>query len=430
MMLRHQLWALVGLVLFALSSVRPLHAQISPATAAGLGMGNNYTALARGVSALSFNPAGLGMPGTPGFGLSLLPVTGQQTLQPIGFSDLVDFEGSLLTESVKEEWLGRISSAGGEAGGFGADVTPLAFHVGAFGVQFSTLVRGVAGLSPDAAELLLYGNSGRAGTPGDFDLQGSDLSGLAVSTVGLGFGHRVPVEGGVGGGILAVGGTLKYSVGHALVLARDLGSQVQGDPLQVSLDFPMIVSDTSDIDPNHGSGVGLDLGAAWEKGPWGVGLTVENLLHSFEWDLGGMHYIPGEALFNEDLSESDFDVRPAEQAPGALRDLVSDLRFEPRLSLGGAYRATEDLTVSGDLRKRFGDGIEVGPEFHAGLGIEYRALSFLPLRVGAAKITDGFQLGGGMTVILGPVRLGWAGALQRGDVEGTMASFSLSFQGG
>jgi len=411
-------------------ALSPLGAQLTPGSAAALGMGNNYTALARGVSAMSFNPAGLGMPDSPTFSLALLPVVGHQGLQPVGLSDLVDVEGTLLSPAVKEDWLRRIGEAGGETGALGADVTALAFNGGPVGLQFSTLVRGGAALNEDGAEVLLYGNAGRTGSPENLNLQGSSLSGLAVSTVGVSLGLPLWVEGRAGArNTLALGGTLKYSVGHALVHARDLGSGIVSDPLEVSVTFPMIVSDTSDVELDHGTGVGLDLGGLWKQGPWSVGVTVQNLVHSFEWDLEGMSYRPGELLFNEEVSESDFDARPADQAPESLKDDVADLTFKPRLAIGGAYDATPNLTVTADLAKRFGDGIQVGPELHVGMGLEYRALPWLPLRLGAAKITDGFQFGGGVTLALGPVYLGWAGALQRGDLEGTLGSFSLSFGG-
>ena len=434
-MLQGKRFFVIGVVLLILAPMLPsascsLGAQLSPGSAAALGMGNNSTALARGVSAMSFNPAGLGMPESPSFTLALFPAVGHQGLQPVGLSDLVDVEGTLLSPEVKEDWLRRIGEADGETGALGADVTPLAFTGGPVGLQFSTLVRGGAALNEDGAEVLLYGNAGRTGSPQDLSLQGSSLSGLAVSTVGVSLGLPLWVEGRAGDqSTLALGGTLKYSVGHALVHARDLGSGIVSDPLEVSVTFPMIVSDTSDLELDHGTGVGLDLGGLWRQGPWTVGVAVQNLVHSFEWDLEGMSYRPGELLFNEDVSESDFDARPAGQAPETLREDVADLTFKPRLAIGGAYDATPDLTVTADLGKRFGDGIQVGPEFHMGMGLEYRALPWLPLRVGAAKITDGFQFGGGLTLALGPVYLGWAGALQRGDLEGTLGSFSLSFGG-
>jgi hypothetical protein len=192
----------------------------------------------------------------------------------------------------------------------------------------------------------------------------------------------------------------------------------------------MIQSDTSDLDPNHGSGVGLDLGIAWERGAWAVGAALLNVFHTFEWDLEGMFFRPGEAVFDGGDGESDFDqVYPAGQAPQALQDAVGEMTFKPQLSVGLAYEAAADLTLTGDFRKRFGDGIQVGPELHAGLGLEYSGLEFLPIRLGAAKITDGFQLGGGLSLVMGPVNLSWAGALRRGDVEGSVASFTLSFGG-
>jgi hypothetical protein len=424
----HGLW-IAGLVL-ALSS-SPLTAQLPAGTAAALGTGNNYSTLARGVSAMGVNPAGLGMPDSPEFSLALLPVSARQALDPVGFSDLSDFGGELIGDRTKEDWLRRISDAGGETGGFGADITGLAFTAGPVGVQLSTLVRGQATLNEAGAELLLYGNAGRTGEAKDFDLQGSSFHTLAVSTIGLSFGLPVSVEGIEGAtATLAVGGTLKYSMGHLLAFAEDAGSQVRSDPLSVSVNFPMIVPDSADSGVNHGTGVGLDLGANWRRGPLALAFVVQNLFHSFEWVLDDMSFIPGTVFWDADADgESDFDHRPVAEAPAALREGAEELKFKPRISLGVAYDADEDLTLTGEVQKRLGDGIEVAPDLHIGIGMETRALPFLPLRLGAAKVTDGFQIGGGFTLGLGPVHLSFAGAVQKGDIDGSLGSFSLSFGG-
>src|SRR5690348_14710902 len=42
-----------------------LDAQLVSASAASLALGDNYTALARGINAVAWNPAGLGMPDNP-----------------------------------------------------------------------------------------------------------------------------------------------------------------------------------------------------------------------------------------------------------------------------------------------------------------------------------------------------------------------------
>ena len=171
----------------------------------------------------------------------------------------------------------------------------------------------------------------------------------------------------------------------------------------------------------------MDLGVAWERGPWSAGAAVLNVFHTFAWEPDGMFYRSGEAFFDGETSRSDFEAMPGDRAPPVLREAVEALKFKPQLSLGAAYEAAEDLTIAADLNKRFGEGIEVGPEFHLGVGMEYLGLGVLPLRLGAAKVTGGFQFGGGLSLVLGPVNLSWAGALKRGDEEGGMASFTLSF---
>ena len=408
----------------------PLSAQLPAGSAAALGTGNNYTALARGLSAMGVNPAGLGMPDSPGFSLTFLPVAGQAALDPISMSDLNDVSGTLISNATKDDWIQRITDAGGQAGGFGADITALAFTAGPVGVQLSTLVRGQANLNDAGAELVLYGNAGRTGEAQDFNLQGSSFSAFVVSTVGVSLGLPLSVEGEDGAtSTFAIGGTVKYSMGNVLAYAEDQGSQIRSDPLEVSINFPMIATDSTDAGINHGTGVGLDLGATWKQGPWAMGVAVQNLFHSFEWVLDDMSYRPGDVLFNEDVSESDFDSRPASQAPGALQEAVAELKFKPQISVGAAYDATDDLTLTGDVHKRLGDGIEVGPDLHVGVGMEYRAIPFLPIRLGAAKITDGFQFGGGLSLALGPVYFTFAGALQKGDIDGSLGSFSLSFGG-
>jgi len=410
-------------------SFGPLEAQVAPGSAAGLGVGNNYTAKARGISAMGFNPAGLGMPDSPRFSIALFPVSGRQSLVPIGLSDLGDVEGRLISSATKEIWLEQIRKNGGQTGGFGMDLTEIVLSYGPVGFQLSTLVRGGADLTVDGAEVLLYGNAGRTGAAQDFSFGGSGFHALAVSTASMSFGHALRVEGRKGAdATLAVGATINYSVGHFLALAQDMGSQIRSDPLGVDILFPMIQSDTSDARLDHGSGLGLDLGGNWSQGPWSVGLALQNLFHSFEWNLARMSYRPGEVVFSgQDGDDADFNPRHALEAPEGLKRASEEMKFHPQLSLGASYQAAPELTIMGDVRKRMGDGIQVGPEFHAGLGMEYRFQPFLPVRFGLAKISHGFQFGGGIGLGLGRFSLNWAGALLRGSLDGSMASFSLSF---
>ena len=67
---------------------------------------------------------------------------------------------------------------------------------------------------------------------------------------------------------------------------------------------------------------------------------------------------------------------------------------------------------------------------HAGVGAEYRGLGALHVRGGAAVVTDGFQFGGGASLLMGPVDLSVGGAMVKGDLEDvSVVQFTLSFGG-
>lgn len=422
------------LLLALLHPSRPAAGQLPPATSAALGTANNYTALARGFAALSLNPAGLGMPGNPGFSLALLPVQGSQTMDPISLADLTDVGGRLIPASLKEEWLERIASSGMQEGGGSVAVTGFAVNYGLAGLQFSTIASGTASLNEAAAELLLFGNAGRTGAPRDLGLQGSRMTGFMVSTLGVSAALPLDVKPvpGFSRQSLSLGATLKRSWGNFLAVAEDMGSLTRTNPLEVEVQFPVLHTDSeSEGSFNQGTGLGLDLGLAWEGGGWSAAAVVQNVFNTFQWDLQTMLFRPGEALFNDLSRESDFDERPASQAPEGLRKSVEDLTFEPVVTLGLAREASETLTFTADFRRRLGDGLEVGPRTHAGAGLEYRPAPFLPLRGGVAVVTDGFQVGGGVGLALGRLHFGLAGLLQRGDVgNGTTGMFALSWGGG
>jgi len=420
--------ALLAVVLWT----QPASCQLPGASTATLGTANNYMVLARGFAAVGLNPAGLGMPETSGLTLALFPVKIRQSLDPLTLSDLTDYEGVVVPAPVKEDWLQQIAAAGGQTGSGALEVTVFSGTWNNFGLQFSSIASARSNLNDAAAEMLLFGNAGRTGEPGDFDLQGSGLDGYAVTTLGVSAGFPIArrwapgVEQG-----LAVGVTLKQSWGHALAFAEDAGTLAQSDPLEVGVDFPVIHPADDWRDWNRGSGLGLDVGVSWERGPWAAAAVVKNIFNTFEWDLAELVYRPGQATFDEDTNEADFDELPANQAPTPLQDKIRDLTFKPGIVLGGAYDASENMTVTAEIRRQIGDGLDIGPKSHLGIGMEYKPSPWVPLRAGVAMITDGFQAGGGLGLILGPVQIGVAAMYQVGDIgDGIAGALGISFGGG
>jgi len=421
--------AIATLGCLALAATQGASAQLPQASAAALGMGYNMTATARGFAAIANNPAGLGHPSSPGFSIAIPSLAAEAGLGPVTLRDLADWEGALVPTAVKEDWLTRVATSGGQGGRVGLGATPLALNIGPVGLQLSTRVGGETSLAPDAAELLLFGNAGRDGMAGDFALANSFVEAYALTTAAVSFGFQAS-------DVLYLGATGKYVVGNGLLVGRDGGSVAHSNPISVELDFPVLIpyGESDDFRFDHGNGVGVDIGALWESPSMVVGATIQNVFNTFKWNLVEYSYIAGEAFFDRDNSESDFDEQSLASAPAATRDafqaLADDLTLKPVVAVGVAMSPTRILRLQADVRKRLGDGLELEPDFHLGIGTELRLLSFLPLRAHAALITDGLQIGGGSSLILGPLNLSGALALRaRNGQNSTLAMATLSFGG-
>lgn len=384
----------------------------SPSTRA-LGVGDNYTALARGFSAAAWNPALLGVSGNPGVSFALLPARAIAGLDPVTLADLKDFEGKFVPANVREQWLTQIESEGSEDGTAGGDATLLAAQFGPVALQIASSFRTVGDLSPGAAELLLFGNAGRTGQPRDFNLSGSSIHAHAFSTVGLSFG--LPIRN-TPASRAAIGITAKYTMGHFFATGEDDGSTITDEP-NVNLRFPLVATSTDDFNANGGNGLGLDIGLAMEKNRITIGLAVKNVVNTFKWDADKLRFRQGIASFDESARTSNFDEQSFSSAPANLRQLAEDATFKPTLAAGVAFQASPKFTVSSDVRARLGDTtLEVDPKLHLGAGAEFRVLPLLPLRAGVAIVTGGFQFGGGVGVELGPLNLAASVARRKSDL--------------
>jgi hypothetical protein len=412
-------------------STRPAAAQLPSASASSLGLANNNTATVRGFGAISVNPAGLAMPGS-GFSLAVAPVQVRDGLDPVTFADIFfDHGGREIPGATKERWLALVSQEGSESGPLGLDVTPLALTIGSFGIQVSTIGSATLSLPTGVAEAMLYGNAGRTGSATDLELANAAIQGFAATTVGVGYAVRV--------GSSSVGATAKYTRGHVMALGHSLSGAVETDPaLLVTLDFPMVatcaepaVSGCTQDFVDGGRGFGLDVGWMLDLPGLSLGASVTNLFNTFAWDTDKLGFRQGTALFEPGEVRTDFEELAYASAPAVLRVAVEAMKFEPRLQLGAALDLSSDLTVSADVHRRFGDGaMDVAPKTHAGVGAEFRGLRVLHLRGGFAAITGGVQLGGGASIVLGPVNLSSAVALRKGSLDDmTLLQLALSFGG-
>ena len=379
-------------------------AQLPSASPAALGMGDNYTAVARGFGAVAWNPANLGLTGNPRFSLAILGMRGSSDLGPVTGSDVARYQGIQLPNEVRNAWMQRIESEGGEQGQIGAGLTYLGLSRGHFALQLSSAVSGDANLAPDAMELILYGNAGRTGTPRALRLDGARVTGAMTTTAAIAYAR--PIDLGIGR--FSIGATAKYIVGNALVHGEDGGSYLTANASEVNIRFPLILSDTGSgsSTANHGRGVGIDLGGAWQSGPLTTGLALQNIVNTFNWDASGFFYKPINIYNGADTSYSQSGIAlPLDSAPPGVRDWLTRQRFKPALAAGVAFQATPLILLTADVRHELGDGMRIAERTHTGIGAELRIIPFVPLRVGASTLLGGYALAAGTGIEIGPVNL-------------------------
>jgi hypothetical protein len=346
-------------------------------------------------------------------------------LGPVTWDDLVLWGGELIDYGTRDEWYSRVEVDGAQTVRSGLGVTALALSMGPIGFQVSARGAAQAELSSDAMELMLYGNAGRDGVPHDFDLENSGIDGYAVTTAALSYGMEL-TDG------LYMGATAKYTVGNGLAIARNVASFVTADPLEVRLDFPIMYSPDDPFAFDQGTGFGVDLGAILEGDPITLGFMIENVFSTFEWDLAGYSYVPGQAVFNADERDSEFDEAPLDDAPQAVQEyfqsLADELKPETRVSVGASWPFTPSLRLYGNVQKSLTEGMSFEPDSYGGVGAEWTGISFFHLRANGALITDGYQFGGGASLIMGPVHLsGGIGTRSEASQDSLLGTFALSF---
>ena len=413
---------LAGIAL--LLTVVPVSAQLTNASTGSLGLAGNDTATVRGFGAISVNPAGLAMPGSE-FSLAIVPVRIGGGIGPISLADVKPFEGKLVPAETKERWMERVDSAEGQRGIAAIEVSEFALTFWNVGFQLSSLVAANVRLPPSVVEAVLFGNAGRTGSATDVALADAWVEGYATTTAGLSFAVPIPLlEEPLGP--LAAGVTVKYTVGHAVAVGRSAGT-ISAATLRADFDSFLIhtrslIDGASLADDllNGGGGLGLDLGLMLVLDRLALGVAVQDLFNTFAWDESLLTYRRVVASFEDGSFSFDDAEQPYADAPASAQELIAGLTFKPAVRVGGAYEILDELTVSSDFHYRFGEGMAVEPNFHLGAGAEYRPLEFLHLRAGLAVVTDGFQFGGGLSFILGPVNLSAAVNAQPGGVAGQL----------
>lgn len=416
----------------------PAIAQV-PVLPRALGMGNAYTALARGHEALFLNPANLGLPGTPHWSVALPQIAVGGTVLGLDLGDINELRDY---DEISPERAREILDA--IPGGTGVEYEtriPLAafsFSSVAFGFSYNTI--GNHSLDRDIVDLFL--NDYQLGRT--YAAPNTDGSRTTYLDFAVAYGRKV--------GPVSLGVTGHYYHGRDLgrfgiVDVDTLGSIVPPVAPDVEVTYAGVRSDA-------GRGFGVDVGAALQPLPnLTVSASVANAFQSFEWDdefVGRRLTLNSNEIRNSDFRQlrteygqsdqdyrqfladlnnpDDADIRAGVESLAA--GLLDEAKLPTTLRVGAAWALPSGTDVAADFKTDLTDSRIGGLwDRSISLGVQQR-LPIVTVRAGlSTNLDEGSLLTAGLS--LGPIQLGvgrldngsGAGGAQR---EGWVATFGLS----
>ena len=389
-----------------------------------MGLGQAYTALARGPEATFWNPANLALSGDSKFHWDLVGVGFSLFAENNSFSvttymDNFTDSNSNVSPNGSKYYISPadkgdiLSDIPGEGLKMNVDIDPLlaagipinggvAFSVGDYRSAISIgLTTGFEGEIPkDMFELFLFGNEFEesrlaAGKDGGYDLSDWDGSGWAVGTFNWSVAKAF-MPSGLKDYLseFTAGGTLKISAGAYGEVVESGGAGLVSPITGAEVDAWLVTNSAK-----TGTGFGLDFGVAGvtkdRKTTFSLGFL--NLLDTFSWSSSPRQ----DSLFvrasdlritrfaNED-SRSIEDVLDNGDIDGDgetdFNKLISEDSFSRSLPammrLGVAYEAMPKLTVVGNWDQAFSSGFGVDATPRLAGGVEYRLVDWFPMRFG------------------------------------------------
>jgi hypothetical protein len=421
--------ASIVLALFACSA-SDLGAQLATPNARSFGFAGSYSARARGWESSFWNPANLGLPDRPNWSIGVAGVSASLSNNSLSYGQIANLYGEYIDAATKSELLENIRrddpsrsftlDAEASAQALGVQIWRFAFGLSAVG-------NGNFNVTPDVAELLLFGNVGEGGETKDFNIGGSG-QGSALSGAYLSYAQPFTIPAlDYLGMQFSVGANLKYGIAHGLVQVDDNGSQFTMDPLVLEADVQVLMSQDADA----GRIWSLDLGAAMAWSNWTFGLGLQNAFADVSWNeeefelslYQGMADLQGAALNDTTLAYSELT---SEQQANVLAALEA---ADPpkRLRLGAMYQTSPKLSLSLDYVELIGGTLREAWERTFSTGAEVRFLSMLPLRAGLATDFQQVAIAGGLGIYAGPAHLDFSiGTLGLAAGDGVVAAISVS----
>ncbi len=384
-------------------------AQLAPPSARSFGLAGSFTARARGYEAPFWNPANLGLRDGPAWSVGLPGASFFLGNNSLSYGQIADLYGEFIDDSTKSQLLADIRRDDPDRMfelSFDLSGHVLGFSLGRFAVALGVIGAASLEVSPDAMELLLFGNVGEDGLGRDFTLRGSQGQAWSLSGASISYAQPFTVPALEWVGIrFSVGATVKYGLAHGLARLADQGSLLASDPL--ALDVEAEALNSTDVDA--GRIWAVDVGAAMDWKSLVVGLSLQNALADIVWSEEDFELTQYSLTADFDSTTlTDTTVAFAQLSPADQERVLGFLDrtdVPKQLRLAAFYRLGPMFSISADVTERIGGRLRAGWERSAAVGAELRPVQFLPLRAGVATNLEGVAYTGGLGIYSGPVHL-------------------------
>jgi hypothetical protein len=361
--------------------------------ATSLSLAGAYGGMVRGVDALSWNPANLGLPRDHWIEINFIGVN--MWLANSGFS-FNDYERYLTASGHNGEWTTQdtreIYNIIPESGlrlnaDFNANALGLVIDNYGFSVQMIGRVRSLIPKEP--FELILKGNIRD-------EYQFDDINGGLFTALKTTISGSYPFRIRRYFDTFSVGLSFNYYVGLPLLdyqVGLPLGPGREDHPLAMAeiIDSEgAFYTGKESIHSNAsvrirtaggGSGFGIDIGAAGVIGKkLTLSLGLQNVIGSINWNKNTEEHFYKLVIDSAEFKDAE-NLDPAtEDTSIAISDFATRLPFV--LHLGAAYLLTDELTLSLDLEQALDNTMGYSDQGQLAVGAQYYALPFLPLRGG------------------------------------------------
>jgi len=375
---------------------------------ASLGLAGNYTAISKGVNAISWNPANLALCRGNTVELNLFSLNAalfNNSFSVNSYNRFFTSEGhkGYWSKSDKEDLLDLLDDNGLDIDlNMTANVFGLAFNN--FALTSQVIGQGQVGLSPNQQlfRAVLFGEN----LTRDYEYRASEQYHGDVYAAGkvswaLAYPFNILKQFHPKLGDLAVGIGVNYYIGIATaqvlqsnVLAQRI-SAGEDESVRYLADIKMRVAKPEGSAP-AGKGIGFDLGVSTSfNGKWKFSMAAQNLFASINWS-SGTELI--EVLQKDSLSIDDLMDDKTSDTEISIDTSYSTAAFTTKLpvslTIGAAYQIRPDLMLTADWRQGLNHAFGNSTTPRVGVGAEYRYWKWLPVRAG-------FAIGGGQHFLIG-----------------------------